>query len=136
MDKAIICDLDGTLALFGDNNPYERDCSQDELNKPVAFVVRLLKENGISVIIVSGRYNKYLDKTIEWLRKHEINYDSIYMPRGDLDHRKDVKLKKEIYDNHIKDKYEILFALDDRNQVVEFWRELGITVFQVADGNF
>ena len=35
-----------------------------------------------------------------------------------------------------KDKYNIKYVIDDRNQVVKMWRELGLTVLQVADGNF
>ncbi len=33
-------------------------------------------------------------------------------------------------------RYTIKFVLDDRNQVVEFWRSLGLTVLQVAEGDF
>jgi len=50
--------------------------------------------------------------------------------------RKDVIIKQEIYEEHIKDKYDVLFVMDDRNQVVEFWRSIGLTCFQVAEGNF
>ena len=52
------------------------------------------------------------------------------------DNRKDCIVKRELFDAHIKDKYYIDFILDDRNQVVNMWRELGFTVMQVADGNF
>jgi len=46
-------------------------------------------------------------------------------------------LKKELYDAHVKDKYDVLFVLDDRDQVVNMWRnELGLACFQVANGNF
>jgi len=33
-------------------------------------------------------------------------------------------------------KYHVEFVLDDRNQVVNFWRYLGLTCFQVAEGDF
>ena len=36
----------------------------------------------------------------------------------------------------IKDKYQVDYVLDDRNQVVEMWRSLGLTCLQVADGDF
>jgi hypothetical protein len=52
------------------------------------------------------------------------------------DNRKDCIVKKEIYETFIKDKYNVLFVMDDRNQVVNMWREQGLTCFQVADGNF
>ena len=31
---------------------------------------------------------------------------------------------------------DIFLVVDDRNKVVDMWRSLGLTVFQVADGNF
>ena len=56
------------------------------------------------------------------------------------DGRNDTIVKKELYEENIKGNYEILFVLDDRNSekypVVGMWRELGLTCFQVADGNF
>ena len=50
--------------------------------------------------------------------------------------RKDAITKSELYDNNIKGKYEILFVLDDRKQIVDKWRELRLTCLQIADGNF
>lgn len=32
LPTAVICDIDGTLALFGDANPYDRDFTQDKPN--------------------------------------------------------------------------------------------------------
>jgi hypothetical protein len=52
------------------------------------------------------------------------------------DNRKDSIIKQEIYDNYIKDKYNVLFVYDDRNQVVNQWRKNKLKVFQVEDGNF
>jgi hypothetical protein len=52
------------------------------------------------------------------------------------DFRKDSVVKKEIYEKYIKDNFNILFCLDDRNQVVNMWREIGIKCLQVQDGDF
>ncbi len=141
LPNAVICDLDGTLALFGDKNPYDRDFENDELNVPVAQVLRYVHQTGLGadIIFVSGRKNKYLEQTKKFLEKHdfsEIIYEALFMPRADDDNRKDVIIKQEIYEANIKGKYNILFVLDDRNQVVDFWRSQGLTVFQVAEGDF
>jgi len=45
-------------------------------------------------------------------------------------------VKQELYDAHIRDRYEVVFCLDDRDQSVAFWRSLGLACFQVAPGNF
>lgn len=139
MKKAVIVDMDGTLALFGKENPYDRDMLKDKLNYPVAVIVWMLNLTDLAdvkILIVSGRKNRYLKDTQKWLKKHKINYEDIFMPRADNDNRKDVIIKTEIYEKEIKGKYEVLFVLDDRDQVVELWRGLGLVCFQVADGNF
>ena len=56
--------------------------------------------------------------------------------RKDNDDRKDSIVKKEIYDNEILGKYNVLFVLDDRDQVVKLWRSLGLVCLQVANGDF
>jgi hypothetical protein len=52
------------------------------------------------------------------------------------DKKKDSALKEEIYNKYIKGKYNVLFVLDDRQKVVDKWRELGLTCLQVNSGNF
>jgi predicted kinase len=126
----VICDLDGTLALFGDKNPYERDFQNDELNEVVARIIDC--EN---VILVSGRKEKYRNQTLQFLEKYKIEFMALFM-RKDEDNRKDAIVKKEIYDTEISGKYNVRFVLDDRTQVVKLWRSLGLTCLQVADGDF
>ena len=45
-------------------------------------------------------------------------------------------VKREIFDREIRDRYRVVGVFDDRKQVVRMWRALGLTVFQVAEGNF
>lgn len=52
------------------------------------------------------------------------------------DYRKDCIVKEEIYRKDIEPIYDILFCVDDRKQVVDAWRELGLTCLQCAEGNF
>jgi hypothetical protein len=55
-------------------------------------------------------------------------------PAGD--NRKDSILKEEIYKRDILPEYYISFVLDDRQQVVDALREMGLQVWQVARGDF
>jgi predicted kinase len=137
LPEVVLCDLDGTLALFAGENPYERDFTKDKINSSVWAVISMYQKQARgNIIFVSGRKNKFLDQTKEWLRENCVSYNDIYMPRADDDNRKDVILKQEIYEKNIKGKYNVLFVLDDRNQVVEFWRSVGLTCLQVAEGDF
>lgn len=141
MKKAIICDLDGTLALIDHRDPYDASkCEEDALNNPIGNIIEVYTHQrlyDIAIIFVSGREDKYKPQTERWLKKHNItSYDGLFM-RKTGDFRKDTVIKKEIYTKHIEGKYDVLFVLDDRDQVVEMWRrELGLTCLQVAYGNF
>jgi predicted kinase len=135
LPSCVWCDCDGTLALFGKENPYDRDFSKDFVNESVKGVLNRYSEYGAEIIIVSGRNGKYKKITEDWLKNNGIPYNSIFM-REEGDSRKDFIIKKEIYEREIKGKYNVLFCLDDRNQVVDMLRNEGLSVFQVADGNF
>lgn len=139
LPNAIWCDIDGTLALFGDKNPYDRDYLKDDLNEPIAMLVAQQKALGNKIIIVSGRKDIFRAQTEQWLEEKGISYDDLYMRKTQPDGIKEPKddlVKEEIYNTYIKGKYNILFCLDDRNRVVDKLRSLGLTVLQVADGNF
>lgn len=49
----------------------------------------------------------------------------------DKDDRPDTDVKKEIYEKYIKDKYNVVYAIDDRTRLVDQRRELGIFTFDV-----
>lgn len=137
LPPAIICDLDGTLAIMNGRNPFDASsCENDLLNEPIAEIVKSYFDMGTKIILLSGRTDNYMEETKRWLTKHEIPYHELMM-RKKGDARKDAIIKKEIVDSEIKDKYFVRFVLDDRNQVVDMWRnELGYACLQVNYGDF
>jgi len=137
LPKAIICDLDGTLALLGDRNPYDASTAEnDELNIPASNLIKSCAKDGYMILLVSGREEKYREPTVKFLQKHEIPYNALWM-RREKDYRKDVVIKREIFDREIVGKYYVDFVIDDRKQVVEMWRnELHLTCLQVDFGEF
>jgi len=129
--NAIICDLDGTLCLLNGRNPYDAStCDQDDLNEVVSSIIK-----GRTVLLVSGREDKYREPTLKFLKKHNIEFKELHM-RKSGDYRKDSIVKREIFDQHIRNKYNIDFVLDDRQIVVDTWREMGLFCLQVAPGDF
>ena len=137
LPKAIICDLDGTLALMRNRNPFDAShCDEDDLNEPVANVLRIFYDNGYIILLVSGREECFQQPTIRFLENNSISYHQLWM-RKSKDYRKDSIIKREIFDTEIVGKYFIEFVLDDRNQVIDMWRkELRLPCFQVNYGNF
>lgn len=137
LPKAVICDLDGTLSLLNGRDPYNAaTCDNDLLNEPVAAVLKMAKQRGYQVILLSGREDKFREPTVRFLDKHQIDYDLLLM-RTSNDFRKDNIIKRELFEGEIQGKYFVEFLLDDRNQVVDMWRkDLHLPCFQVNYGDF
>jgi hypothetical protein len=135
LKDAIIVDIDGTLAHSTHRSMYEWDkVGEDRKDLVISEIVDKYLQDYF-ILIVSGRDGACKDITEKWLRNNKIFYNELYMrPIGD--NRKDTIVKEEIYNNYIKGKYNIKFVLDDRNCVVEKWRDLGLRCLQVADGDF
>ena len=139
----VICDLDGTLAIHDGRRPYEYEkCDTDLVNEPVLAVLEglLLRDVFLQVIFVSGREDSAREKTEHWLwERCSFARPTLFM-RKSGDGRRDVIVKEEIYREHIEPNYQVFLVLDDRNSaknpVVAMWRNLGLTCFQVAPGNF
>ena len=137
LPKAIICDLDGTLALMNHRNPFDAShCEEDRLNTPVANTLKAFAKERYQILLVSGREDRFREPTLRFLEKYDIPYHRLWM-REAKDFRKDSIVKSEIFEAEIKDKYFVEFVLDDRDQVVELWRkELKLPCFQVNYGDF
>lgn len=137
LPKAVICDLDGTLSLLNGRDPYNAaTCDNDLLNEPVAAALKMAKQRGYQVILLSGREDKFREPTMRFLDKHQIGYDLLLM-RTSNDFRKDNIIKRELFEGEIQGKYFVEFLLDDRNQVVDMWRkDLHLPCFQVNYGDF
>lgn len=140
LESCVIVDLDGTLAKMKGRGPYDWDkVGQDELHRDIKELVELIDIGNhgrtVRTIICSGRDEVCRPQTVAWLAEHGICYDALYMrPRGS--NEKDSVLKEWMYRHYIAGKYNVLYVLDDRNQVVEMWRRLGLRCLQVAEGNF
>ena len=136
LPKAWIFDLDGTLAIIGDRSPYDSStCLNDTPNELVVSLFKVVKASSTKTIICSGRENKYRLETERWLKVHGIVPDLLLM-RMTEDNRKDSIVKEELFRQIILPVYHTELVVDDRDQVVRMWRDLGLTCWQVADGHF
>ncbi|MCA1696547.1 MAG: AAA family ATPase [Actinobacteria bacterium] len=137
--QAFLVDLDGTLALFNGRNPYDESRVIDDLpNRPVIVTVRALMSQGLHPIFMSGRTDGCREDTEAWLGMHVLGYGTpweLHM-RAVGDTRPDWQVKLDLFNTHIRDRYGVFLAVDDRQQVVDLWRSLGITCLQCAEGNF
>lgn len=134
--KAVIVDIDGTVANNNGRHPFDWDKVKEDL--PINNVIKLVlmyAKNGYDIIFVSGRDGVCYDDSLEWLKEHVIKPDAFFM-RETKDSREDSIIKEEIFWNEIAHKWNVEVVIDDRATVVEMWRSLGLTCLQVNDGDF
>ena len=138
LPAAIIVDVDGTLAHMTDRSPYDYGrVSEDVVDVDVARLVRLMHGSGTKVLIVSGRRSDCIEVTRQWLVDNDVPFDELWQREPGDDTRHDYLIKEELFRKHIEGRYSVRFVLDDRDQVVNMWREtLGLKVLQVAPGPF
>lgn len=134
--RAIMVDIDGTLAIMDGRSPYDLSLvATDKPNWPVIEAVQSARRDRLEVLFCSGRSEEARDATNDWLDDLGFRDERLLMRTvGDM--RKDAIVKRELFDKHIRNHFNVRYVLDDRQQVVDMWRELGLTVFQVAPGDF
>ena len=151
MKNTVIFDLDGTLALIDkrrdlatkDNGKMDWDVffnpdniDLDIPNDTVVDMADMLNKQGYTIMILSGRSDVTYQATIDWLNKHGIWFDNLIMRTKHYHYTKDSDLKQMWLDTATFDKDDVFAVFDDRQQVVDMWRQNGLTTFQVADGDF
>lgn len=144
--KAIICDLDGTLVdsshrrhfVFNKENIKDWDgwtkaTGGDKANQWCVDLIESMADNDIEVIFLTGRSEASRKPTIDWLRRNLPGFDRclLYM-RPVNDRREDYTIKQEIYNNVISKQFEVIFAIDDKDSVVDMWRENGVVCLHCA----
>ena len=135
--EIVLVDIDGTVALLGDRHHLDlHRVTEDEPNHAVIAAVRAMHAAGYGVIYCTGREESARADTEAWLAAHVgVPYIALYM-RGYDDTRRDAVVKRDIFQREIATGYRVVGVFDDRQHVVKMWRALGLTVFQVAEGDF
>lgn len=136
LPPAIMVDIDGTIAHMEGRSPYEWhrvDEDKPDMNL-FPFLDTLSGDNNI--IYMSGRDSTCRPQTEHWLEYEQFPSGILFM-RAEKDNRKDSVVKKELYEENVKGKYNVICVLDDRKQVVDMWRnECNLKCLQVEDGDF
>ena len=140
--KAVIFDIDGTLAKMNGRSPYNyTKVDTDILDESVKMIFDFFYRKETPILFCSGRKASCYIETKVWLEKNlniqieEGTPFKLFM-RNENDDRKDYIVKKEIFMKNIDQSYNVIAVFDDRSQVVNMWRDLGLKVFQVDDGLF
>ena len=124
----------------------------DKPNLPVIKMAQLFSDAGFKIVIFSGRNDRGFFATKDWLKKHDVPFDLLVMrpdkfkdkswpiadgnpATHDMRWMSDDILKKKMLDTFV-DINDVFLVVDDRQKVVDMWRDLGLNTFQVAPGDF
>lgn len=145
MVDAVIVDMDGTLAnvsgmrhyVKGDHKNFDAFHKSACLFAPVNEEVREYLWDvadpdflGFAILIVTARKRMWGDLTKQWLDKHRVPYDRIYMRAND-DGRRDYLVKKDILRRIRGQGYNVVMAVDDNPNVIRLWQEEGIHTWKI-----
>lgn len=134
--QAFLYDLDGTVYHMNKKRgPYDHNVDVDDPDPVVQEMVRALSAHGLVAIAMSGRKSITREKTESCLRRDDVPFKHLFM-RADGDDRADNIIKHELFNAHVRDNYDVQFVLDDRDQVVDMWRAMGLKCVQVEPGDF
>ena len=124
----------------------------DKPNPPVIKMAQMFKADGFKIVIFSGRNDRGFFATKKWLVDNDVPFDLLVLrpdkfkdkswpiadgnpATGDMRFMPDDILKKKMLDTFV-DINDVFLVVDDRQKVVDMWRDLGLNTFQVAPGDF
>jgi len=138
--NAVVFDIDGTLAenihhiistRHGKENwrKFYDKTIDDKVIEPTANIMRQYYwTSPYNVLICTGRPEYTRMVTEDWLNKHSLYHNGLYMvPDGIW--KPDYITKAKLADK-ILNKYDVLFVFDDKPSVIDMWRNKGVYVFQ------
>ena len=137
LEDIVTCDIDGTLAILAEGfSPYDpAHYPYDGLNRSVFAAVWAMQDAGYPLVFLSGRDDGGRQETYRWLMDTQLDVSELFMRKAG-DTRRDDVVKVEMFNEHIRGKYNIVTHFEDRQRVVNALRAIGITVAQVAPGDF
>jgi|TARA_R100001530_G_scaffold19371_3_gene16356 phosphoglycolate phosphatase-like HAD superfamily hydrolase len=144
-EKVYAFDFDGTIAdinhrvgyikkpYITGKRDYQRFFEECKNDKPIEWIIDIMRmlprEN---IYILSGRNGNVIHESVKWLEENNVPYNKIYM-RYRTNYESDEILKLRMIDNGLKER--IQWIVDDRQRVVDMWRENGLKVLQCSKWN-
>lgn len=143
MRRCVLVDIDHCLSNAFHRDPmlgsstwdeYHTKSIDDQPIHDIVLIVNTLYNTGFHVIGLTARPGKWRQLTNDWLLKHGIQLTDIIM-RPDAEFRKSSELKVhlacEFFGSEEKVKETVAFILDDREDVCQAFKALGVTALQV-----
>jgi len=145
----IVVDLDGTLcdsahrehlARAKDWDQFHALIGEDEVHADVHRFLDICQGNH-AIVALTGRNDRYRGATLAWMRRKGIDnlFEEILM-RSEDNYEPDHELKPRLLDEWLTanghDHNDVWLILEDRDKVVEAWRNLGHNAWQPRSGGY
>jgi len=143
----LVIDLDGTISDISKRahlaqarmwDEFNEACDQDEMHPEIWQLLSHLKGK-YQLMVLTGRPERYRERTMRWMLVNFLEVDWLLMkPDNDYSPTAQWKLKmlEEFFegkDNVIK---EVALVLEDRDSMVEAFRNYGLPCWQVRPGGY
>lgn len=140
LSPTYIFDIDGTVSKMAGRSPYDYTKVLTDLpHEDVLELAWLLYAAGNKIVFLSGRDGSCVNDTEIWIEKNSnfrIGTNCFLFMRPPGDSRADYIVKYELFTTYIAPYFYVKGTFDDRDQVVDLWRSIGLRCYQVNYGNF
>ena len=144
LPNAVIVDLDATLCFNTQGRPFFGDGCAEGIKDDVPcekMIATLKSLKDVFIIFVTGREEtpEITTATASWLKdngfKDAVTRGHLYF-RPEKDYSRGDICKKNIYEEKIKGRYNILAVFEDSQKCVDMYRNEGLLVLQPNNGTF
>lgn len=137
----VVVDIDGVLAdckhrlqyilkdcKHKDWEAFDRLTPYDTPIKPTIKIVNLLREDGHTIILLTGRGERVREATETWLEYHGVRYDRLLM-RSEGDRRPAWTVKMQKLHRENLGPHNVFCIFEDEPETVRRMRERGFLVY-------
>ena len=144
---SVVIDLDGTLcdthfrqhlAVAKQWDEFHEKMETDTVHRDIDGFLSICYQK-FNIILLTGRPEKYRQRTLLWLNQSMVPCDELIMkPDGCYDPTAGWKLKalEGLFGTKEGVLQNVLFCLEDRDKIVESFRNYGLPCWQVRSGGY
>lgn len=152
-NSIVVFDLDGTVCdsshriehIVNRNwDAFYAGIEHDPAHADAVEVLRCMRRFDKTLVCCTARDERYIRQTQNWLNNNRLGGISLLMrPSGDEAPSPVLKprlllgwLKETLSNSWIRPQEMVHFIMEDRNSVVQAWRDLGFNCWQVREGKY
>jgi len=141
MKSSFVMDLDGVVVRGEMRDQYRDQINnndygwfRDQVSHFRGFkwsceMIKSLAKDHI-ILFVTARNEEFRQQTVNWIKHHIGIKNYKLLMRSDeegIAQTPDVDVKRRIFNDKIYGRFDVLAAFDDKKEIINLWRSLGIT---------